>query len=138
MGIQQNMADTLRARKQLSGKSIEEWARELGIAQSTLQDYLKGIGNPTIKTVEYLAERLNVDPLALLSGNMEPEKYQTAQMLLNTVQLTSILPHQKRVRFAELFLELAELWEDEVCTPGSVPISNVLLNSSIPPQIISN
>ena len=74
MGIQQNMADTLRARKQLSGKSIEEWARELGIAQSTLQDYLKGIGNPTIKTVEYLAERLNVDPLALLSGNMEPEK----------------------------------------------------------------
>ena len=138
MGIQQNIADTLRAQRQLSGKSIEEWAQELGIAPSTLQDYLKGIGNPTVKMVEYLAEKLKVDPLALLSGNMEPEKFQIARMLLNTVQLTSVLSYPKRIRFAELFLELAELWKDENWTPGSVPISNSLLNSSIPPQMLSN
>ena len=52
MSIQDNMADMLRAKRKLSGQSIEEWAEELGIAQSTLQEYMKGNGNPTVKMVE--------------------------------------------------------------------------------------
>lgn len=110
MGLQENMADILRAKKKLSGQSIEEWAEELGIAPSTLQDYMKGAGNPTVKMVEHLAQRLDVDPVALLVGNLEPEQYQIVLLLLETIRAVSELEQSKRLRFAELVLELVKLW----------------------------
>ena len=114
MSIQDNMADMLRAKRKLSGQSIEEWAEELGIAQSTLQEYMKGNGNPTVKMVEHLADNLGIDPIALMSGNMEPEQRQTVLLLLDTIQAVSVLPKSKRLRFAELFLELTQLWEENI------------------------
>ena len=114
MSIQDNMADMLRAKRKLSGQSIEEWAEELGIAQSTLQEYMKGNGNPTVKMVEHLADKLGIDPIALMSGNMEPEQRQTVLLLLDTIQAVSVLPKSKRLRFAELFLELTQLWEENI------------------------
>ena len=113
MSIQDNMADMLRAKKQLSGQSIEGWAEELAIAPSTLQEYLKGSGNPTVKMVEHLADKLGVDPVALMYGTIEPEQRQIALLLLDTIHGVSVLPQPKRLRFAELFLELVRLWEEE-------------------------
>ena len=84
MGILENMADMLRAKRKLSGQSIEQWAETLGIAPSTLQDYLSGSGNPTLGMVEHLADKLGVDPLVLMSGDIEPEQRQTALLLLDT------------------------------------------------------
>lgn len=112
MSIQENMADMLRAKRKLSGQSINEWADELGIAPSTLQDYLKGNGNPTVKMVEHLGEKMGINPVALLSGDIEPEQIQTVLLLLDTIQAVSILPQPKRFRFAEQFLELVQLWEE--------------------------
>lgn len=112
MSIQENMADMLRAKRKLSGQSINEWADELGIAPSTLQDYLKGNGNPTVKMVEHLGEKMGINPVALLSGDIEPEQIQTVLLLLDTIQAVSILPQPKRLRFAEQFLELVQLWEE--------------------------
>ena len=112
MGMLENMADMLRAKRKLSGQSIGEWADELGIAQSTLQEYIRGNGNPTVKIVEHLADKLEIDPIALISGNIEPEQRQTALLLLDTIQAVSALPQPKRLRFAEQFLELVQLWEE--------------------------
>lgn len=112
VSIQENMADMLRAKRKLSGQSINEWADELGIAPSTLQDYLKGNGNPTVKMVEHLGEKMGINPVALLSGDIEPEQIQTVLLLLDTIQAVSILPQPKRFRFAEQFLELVQLWEE--------------------------
>lgn len=114
MGMQENMADILRAKRKLSGQSIDVWAEELGIAPSSLQDYLKGEGNPTVKMVEHLAEKLGVDPLALVSGNVEPEQYQTALLLLETIRAVSVLPLPDRIRFAELFLDMMQLFSAAV------------------------
>lgn len=114
MGMQKNIAQMLRAKRQLSGQSIEEWSEELGIASSTLQDYLKGEGNPTIRMVEHLAEKLGIDPVALVSGKLEPEQHEIVLLMLNTIQAVSKLPQPKRLKFAELFLEQVRLWEDEV------------------------
>ena len=112
MGLQGNMASMLQALKDSRKQTMEHWSEELGIAPSTLQDYLKGKGNPTVKMVEHLAAQLGVDPLALLSGQLEPERHETVFLLLNTVQAVSGLPQPKRIKFAELFLELVWLWED--------------------------
>lgn len=55
MGMQQNMADLICAIKKQRGKSVMGLSEELEISASTLQDYLKGKGNPTVKMVERLA-----------------------------------------------------------------------------------
>ena len=44
---------------------------------------------------------------------VDPEKRQIILLLLDTIQEVSELPQSKRVRFAELFLELVQLWEEE-------------------------
>lgn len=113
MGIQENMADMLQAKRKLSGQSIEDWSVELGIAPSTLQDYLKGAGNPTVKMVEHLASRLDIDPIALIAGQIEKEQYQIVLLLLDTIKAVSDLDQPRRLRFAELVLELVQLWEEE-------------------------
>ncbi len=112
MGIQENMASMLRAKRQLDGQSIENWSEELGISHSTLQEYLKGAGNPTVKMIEHLAEKLAVDPVALVAGDMDPEQYKLVLLMLDTVKAVSVLSQPKRLRFAELFLELVRLWEE--------------------------
>jgi len=114
MGMQENMADMLRAKRALSGQSIEDWSEELGIASSTLQDYLKGAGNPTIKMVENLAQKLDINPIALISGNMEPEQYEIVLLMLDTIKAVSALDQPRRVKFAELFLELVQLWGEDI------------------------
>ena len=113
MSIQENMADMLRAKRKLSGQSINEWADELGIAPSTLQDYLNGVGNPTLGMVKHLADKLGIDPLALLAGDIDPDQRQTALLLLDTIRAVSVLPQEKRLRFAEQFMELILLLGEE-------------------------
>lgn len=113
MGILENMAETLRIKRKLSGQSIEKWAEDLEIAQSTLQGYLNGDGNPTLSMVAHLADKLGLDPLALLSGDIEPEQRQTVLLMLETIQTVSVLPQPKRQRFVEQFVELIQLLAEE-------------------------
>lgn len=110
MGIQQNMADMMRAIRKQRRKSMVEFSEDLEVSTSTLQDYLKGKGNPTIKMVERLAQKMGVDPIALMSGVAKPEQYQIVLLLLDTIQELSRLSQCKRVRFAKLFWEMVELW----------------------------
>ena len=105
MGIQENIAEMLRAIKANSGKTTEGWSEELGIASSTLQEYLKGDGNPTVK--------MDISPIALMAGDLDSERYQTVLLMLDSTRAVSVLSQPKRVRFAELFLELVLLWENE-------------------------
>lgn len=113
MGIQQNMADMMRTIKRQRGKSMAEFSEELEISSSTLQECLNARGNPTMKMVERLAEKLDVNPVALISGVVEPDKYQILLLLFDTVREVAILPQDKRLRFAELFLELIQLWGED-------------------------
>lgn len=113
MGMRENMAEMMRLMKQYSGKSVGEFSEELDISSSTLQEYLNGKGNPTVSMIEHLAEKLGVAPLALVAGKIEPEQSQIVILLLDTIQAVANLPRPRRLKFAELFLELVQLWEEE-------------------------
>ena len=54
MGIQQNMADTIRMIMELRHKTLEEFADDLEISRSTLHEYIKARGNPTALMIEHL------------------------------------------------------------------------------------
>lgn len=110
MGMQQNMADTMRFIMEQSDKSLTEFSEELEISRSTLQEYLKARGNPTIAMVEHLAEKLEIDPAILLTGLISLDQRGVILLLLNMVQGLSELPEPKKFRFAELLGEMVQLW----------------------------
>ena len=67
MSIQKNIAATLRAAMAEKGRTQAEFSDELGIAHSSLQEYLKDGANPRADTIELLAEKLGITPAKLIS-----------------------------------------------------------------------
>lgn len=118
MGIQQNMADTIRMIMTLREKTLDELAEELEISRSTLQEYIKARGNPTALMIEHLAQKLNIDPAILMTGLLDLDRREIVLLLLNSIQAVAELPDGKRIRFAELFLEMAHLWNSGDQTAG--------------------
>lgn len=110
MGIQQNMADTIRMIMTLREKTLDELAEELEISRSTLQEYIKARGNPTALMIEHLAKKLDIDPAVLMTGLLDLNRREIVLLLLNSIQALAELPEGKRIRFAELFLEMVHLW----------------------------
>ena len=110
MGIQQNIADTMRFIMEQEDKSLTEFSEELEISRSTLQEYLRAKGNPTIAMVGHLAEKMRIDPAILLTGLISLDQRGVILLLLNMVQGISELPEAGKLRFAELFLEMVQLW----------------------------
>ena len=110
MIIQQNMANVIRAVKEVNAKSLSEMSAELEISRSTLQDYLSGKGNPSAETIEHLAEKLGVDVSFLVSGVFSECQLRIVLRLLDTFGLLFKLSPERRVRFAQLLLEMVQLW----------------------------
>lgn len=129
MGIQQNMADTIRMIMTLREKTLDELAEELEISRSTLQEYIKARGNPTALMIEHLAQKLHIDPAVLMTGLLDLDRREIVLLLLNSIQAVAELPDGKRIRFAELFLEMVHLWNSGDQTAGgehdinTIPIS---------------
>ena len=67
MNIQKNIAAKIRFAMLQRDCSLEELAQELGIARSTLQEYLRENANPRLDTLELLAEKLGYTPAELIS-----------------------------------------------------------------------
>ena len=96
MGLQENIAAAMRAVMERRGKSLSDFSEELGISRNALHDYLRGRCNPSIA--------------ALVLGLFELDKRESALLLLDTIQEVAELPESRRLRFAELFLEMIALW----------------------------
>ena len=111
MEIQKNMAAVMLAMKEKQGKSLTELSEELEISRSALQEYLAGNGNPTLSTVEHLAEKLGIPPVALVSGTVPADRLSVLVTLLDGLNLLSGLSVTQRRRFAELLDEMLALWE---------------------------
>ena len=96
MALRKNLADSMAAIRTERKKSLSEFAEELSISRSSLQDILKGKSNPTLSTVELIAKQLEVDPLLLLSCS-KSEMHATVYLahLLDWFQQLSIEQQQE-------------------------------------------
>ena len=112
MGLQENIATFIRDAMKRDNKSLSEFSEELGISRNSLYDYSIGEGNPTILTLEHIAEKMDINPAALILGILDPEQRDILLVLTETVQDLAKLPEEKRLRFAELFLEMVRLWDE--------------------------
>ena len=113
MRLNENIAKTIRAVMNRKHMSIEEFSEELGISRNALYGYLRGDGNPSLATLEHIAENLGVSPAALMTGLLDLDQREITLLLLDTIQGVAELPEEKRLRFAELFLEMVKLWNEE-------------------------
>ena len=69
--LQKTLGSNLRALRQDRGLSQEKMAEQLGFHRTYYSDLELGKRNPSLRSVERLAEGLGVDPLALLRGIAE-------------------------------------------------------------------
>jgi transcriptional regulator with XRE-family HTH domain len=60
----------LREQRQARGLSQEDFADLLGVHRTYMGAVERGERNLTLRTVERLAERLQVDPLVLITGEL--------------------------------------------------------------------
>lgn len=112
MEMQANMAEIIRRIMEKKQMSIQEFSDELEISRTMLQTYMKGKGNPSLKTISHLAEKLELDPAIFLTGMNGLEHPEVALLLLDTVEKVSELDETKKRRFAELFYEMVSLWNE--------------------------
>ena len=113
MGLQENIATFIRDTMKRDQKSLSEFSEELGISRNALYEYSTGGGNPTILTLERIAEKLGVDPAALILGILNLDQREVLLLLTGTIQDVAKLTEEKRLRFAELFLEMVALWDEK-------------------------
>lgn len=113
MGLNETIAATIRAVMKQRRKSLSAFSEEIGISKTSLHNYIHGRGNPSVATLEHIAEKLGVSPAALMTGLLDLDQREITLLLLDTIQGVAELPEEKRLRFAELFLEMVKLWNEE-------------------------
>lgn len=112
MEIQRNMSQVIRAYKRASRKSLKEFAKELDISRSSLQEYLDGTGNPSATTINHLAKKLDVDVAFLVSGIYSEDITAILLKLLDLLDLLAGLTQEQRMKFATLLNQMLLLWKE--------------------------
>lgn len=112
MDLQENMAKYIRSVMERENKSYSELAEELGISRNSLYSYGTGTGNPTLSTVGQLSEKMEVNP-AILLGLPNLDREEALRRIMEIIQDVKELTEEGRRRFAELFLEMVGLWDEE-------------------------
>jgi transcriptional regulator with XRE-family HTH domain len=69
--LQRAVGRNLRAYREGKGLSQETFAEELGVHRTYMGGIERGERNLTLKSLERIAERLELDPLALLQPDSE-------------------------------------------------------------------
>ncbi len=110
MTLRENLADSMAAIRRAQKKSLSEFAEELAISRSSLQDILKGKGNPTLSTVELVADQLELDPLLLLSCS--EGKAHVAARLSYLFDWFHQLPDDKQQEFVAAFNTILSMLTD--------------------------
>lgn len=118
MSLQEDMAGAIRAIMERKNLSLTAFSEELGISRTALCDYVKARGNPSAATIEHMAQKLGISPAALITGLTSTGRRDIFLLLLDTLQGVSELSEEDRIRFAELFLEMMQLWEKELAAEG--------------------
>ena len=67
MSLSSNFSKNLSSMRKSCNSTLTEFAEEISVSRSYLQSALNGSCNPTLDTVEHIAEKLQVSPDLLLS-----------------------------------------------------------------------
>lgn len=108
--LAQSLMSALMKLKTERGLSETELARDLKLPVSMVKRILQGEVNLPINTVEYMAERLQVSPLDLITG-FQTERVQLASLCF-LLQLKFDLPEDRQWKAARSMQKLLAVMAD--------------------------
>lgn len=100
----------LRIRKNLSQ---EELAKGIGISASNLREIEYGSGNPTILTIERIAEGLNITTSVLVSSDMDARDVFIRESIFSNLSFIRKLPQERQTLIIRIFEQLVLLLREE-------------------------
>ena len=118
MEISKNMADVLLKIKEERDLSLTDFAEQLGISRSALQEYTSGTGVPRLSTVVILAQKLGMEPADLLAGTILQETLDTEEQQAVVKQLLAEYAQQSTTVLEGLHTLLALLAESAENCPN--------------------
>lgn len=114
MDLRANIAAFFRRFAKEQGLTMAKLQVKADVSRNMLYAYIRGVGNPTLSTLEYLAANLDVDPVAILLGVYDPDGREVSVLLLNTIRGVAELTPEDRQRFLKQFVrEMVRLWDME-------------------------
>ena len=109
MRICNNIANVIRAYKELSRKSYADCAKELGISCSALKDYAAGRRSPRMDTLEHLSKKLGVDPSLLISDSFTINQLMVMNKLLELLGYVQKIPPEYQEEFCSLCVRIIQI-----------------------------
>ncbi|MDE7010770.1 MAG: helix-turn-helix domain-containing protein [Oscillospiraceae bacterium] len=110
MNIKENIAATLNEEMKKRRMSIDKFAKFLEIGKTSLQNYLNKEGNPSLKTLELIAGKLNLSMGELLFRGRK--FHSSGRTSLNGIPEEIALLHPRVRESAQLqFLSLQSLYD---------------------------
>ena len=111
--LSRNLSLIYTLRRETEKINLTEFANELGIGHTTLQNILRQKCNLTLDTVDLIAQRLDFPVLQLLADQYPETDLTRGVLLLELTGVCGSLPPERRRRIALLLCRLMEELADE-------------------------
>ena len=106
MECSNNLSYNLKALRQIRQKTQTEFAQELGISKSTLQEIEHG-KNPNLDTLLCIANHLDIAPSLLLSNALPPTQLCVLTQLIRGMDWFSDLSLAKQEELLDALLQIS-------------------------------
>jgi transcriptional regulator with XRE-family HTH domain len=88
--------------------SLDTMAQKLNLPRTSLQDYLKGRGNPRSDTIDLIVDKIGLTLPEMFAE--PPHSHEQAVHILQAAGLLSGLPEAQREQAVQLFLAMVSLF----------------------------
>ncbi len=95
--------------RKLSGASMTEFAEELEISRTSLQNIEIGKANPTLETIQQIAKKLEIPPMSLISDDYDVNQLYTAKSFLSSLHSFLQLSPEDQQEAMKLFERLVKI-----------------------------
>lgn len=99
----------MKALRKIYGASMEEFACELEISKTYIQNIEAGKANPTLETVQQTGEKLGIPPVSLLMKEYSDNQFVTAYKLLQLLESFETLTDDEKQEAVLLFDRLVRI-----------------------------
>jgi transcriptional regulator with XRE-family HTH domain len=109
MELIQILSENIKTLCRASGLTLEEYAYEVGISKTTLQEITSGNGNPTLQTVENIAHYHDLSPVFMLSKHTKSE-IEAMDLFLKNIRMLNHLTGSLRVELLRLPIDALQIF----------------------------
>lgn len=109
MDAAQNLSNNISALRNIRSLTITDFAKEIGISKSTLQEIEKG-HSPNLNTVECIARSLGIPVSVLISDTLPPTEMSALVQLFQHISWYATWSQEDQSALLELLCQISRLF----------------------------